>query len=352
MIDENAKTGGQGRSGAGVCVINQLVIPWNGADEGDSSGTAEPRNGSRVTGEPARTLCTRVYTCVTCVHVAACKGRTEAGSSMQVHIRVYIEKGYCRIQAAEMSRQKAADNGQRTAAGRAEMSLGQFLVVTATHHQSQSDDDKRGWVTRGNHGHAAVGVVGRRWVHRQPPPAGRASQWKRATRQTLRAFFPFLFSFFLFFSFLFFLVFFGLVLFGSRTLDPICSSRRSLLATSSPPCHLATSPQSVHPNSFFSSSSSSSTRQSIMPNKSAPQSQQQDPNRQATSSHMMKTTKRGRPFLKVFSLSPYSLSPAIAPLRRSHSTQDTHDLFATLIVSLDLTTHKQFFRTFSNSFTT
>ncbi|KAA1466015.1 regulator of G protein signaling superfamily [Dentipellis sp. KUC8613] len=49
----------------------------------------------------------------------------------------------------------------------------------------------------------------------------------------------------------------------------------------------------------------------------------------ASSSHMMKTTKRGRPFLK-----------------------DTLDLFATLIVSLQLTTHKQFFRTFPNSFTT
>ncbi|EIN10813.1 regulator of G protein signaling [Punctularia strigosozonata HHB-11173 SS5] len=48
-----------------------------------------------------------------------------------------------------------------------------------------------------------------------------------------------------------------------------------------------------------------------------------------TSSHMMKTTKRGRPFLK-----------------------DTLDLFATLIVSLELTTHKQFFRTFPHSFTT
>jgi DNA-binding PadR family transcriptional regulator len=44
---------------------------------------------------------------------------------------------------------------------------------------------------------------------------------------------------------------------------------------------------------------------------------------------MMKTTKRGRPFLK-----------------------DTLDLFATLIVSLTLTTHKQFFRTFQNSFST
>ncbi|TFK74446.1 regulator of G protein signaling superfamily [Pluteus cervinus] len=50
---------------------------------------------------------------------------------------------------------------------------------------------------------------------------------------------------------------------------------------------------------------------------------------QATSSHMMKTTKRGRPFLK-----------------------DTLDLFATLIVSLQLGPHKQFFRTFPNSFST
>ncbi|KAJ4481917.1 regulator of G protein signaling domain-containing protein [Lentinula aciculospora] len=47
------------------------------------------------------------------------------------------------------------------------------------------------------------------------------------------------------------------------------------------------------------------------------------------SSHMMNTTKRGRPFLK-----------------------DTLDLFATLIVSLQLTPHKQFFRTFANSFST
>ncbi|KAI0771529.1 regulator of G protein signaling domain-containing protein [Trametes elegans] len=47
------------------------------------------------------------------------------------------------------------------------------------------------------------------------------------------------------------------------------------------------------------------------------------------SSHMMKTTKRGRPFLK-----------------------DTLDLFATLIVSLELTTNRQYFRSFPNSFTT
>ncbi|KIM83901.1 hypothetical protein PILCRDRAFT_68766 [Piloderma croceum F 1598] len=50
---------------------------------------------------------------------------------------------------------------------------------------------------------------------------------------------------------------------------------------------------------------------------------------QPSTSHMMKTTKRGRPYLK-----------------------DTFDLFATLIVSLKLTTHKQFFRTHTNSFST
>ncbi|EPT03102.1 hypothetical protein FOMPIDRAFT_1028809 [Fomitopsis schrenkii] len=50
---------------------------------------------------------------------------------------------------------------------------------------------------------------------------------------------------------------------------------------------------------------------------------------QVGSSHMMKTTKRGRPFLK-----------------------DTLDLFATLVVSLELTSNKQFFRTYHSSFTT
>ncbi|THG99562.1 hypothetical protein EW026_g2817 [Hermanssonia centrifuga] len=49
----------------------------------------------------------------------------------------------------------------------------------------------------------------------------------------------------------------------------------------------------------------------------------------ASSSHMMKTTKRGRPFLK-----------------------DTLDLFATLVVSLELQTNRQFFRNFPNSFLT
>ncbi|KAH9021316.1 regulator of G protein signaling [Lactarius hengduanensis] len=56
---------------------------------------------------------------------------------------------------------------------------------------------------------------------------------------------------------------------------------------------------------------------------------QHDSSPQASSSHMMKTTKRGRPFLK-----------------------DTLDLFATLVVSLQLSTHKQFFRSFPNSFST
>ncbi|PWN47543.1 regulator of G protein signaling superfamily [Violaceomyces palustris] len=51
--------------------------------------------------------------------------------------------------------------------------------------------------------------------------------------------------------------------------------------------------------------------------------------RQQTSSRMMKTTRRGRPYAK-----------------------DTHDLFATLIVSLQLTTHRQYFKTYHNSFTT
>ncbi|KAK4688035.1 GTPase-activating protein SST2, partial [Tremellales sp. Uapishka_1] len=49
----------------------------------------------------------------------------------------------------------------------------------------------------------------------------------------------------------------------------------------------------------------------------------------AVSSHVMKTTRRGRPFVK-----------------------DTHDLFATLIVSLNLEAHRSFFKSFPNSFTT
>jgi hypothetical protein len=53
-----------------------------------------------------------------------------------------------------------------------------------------------------------------------------------------------------------------------------------------------------------------------------------------------------------------SKSACLPPLHLIHPAhilpqiQDTLDLFATLIVSLQLTTHKQFFRTFPNSFTT
>jgi hypothetical protein len=68
---------------------------------------------------------------------------------------------------------------------------------------------------------------------------------------------------------------------------------------------------------------------------------------QSTSSHMMKTTKRGRPFLKV---SCQLLTMSF--LNHNPLLQDTLDLFATLIVSLQLSAHKQFFRTFPNSFTT
>ena len=72
-----------------------------------------------------------------------------------------------------------------------------------------------------------------------------------------------------------------------------------------------------------------------------------DADPQSTSSHMMKTTKRGRPFLKVCNLA------LAAPVPVSFiSTQDTLDLFATLIVSLQLGPHKQFFRTFPHSFST
>ncbi|OCF36942.1 hypothetical protein I316_01540 [Kwoniella heveanensis BCC8398] len=49
----------------------------------------------------------------------------------------------------------------------------------------------------------------------------------------------------------------------------------------------------------------------------------------ASNSHLMKTTKRGRPFVK-----------------------DTHDLFCTLVVSLEFDTHRNFFKTYPNSFTT
>lgn len=67
----------------------------------------------------------------------------------------------------------------------------------------------------------------------------------------------------------------------------------------------------------------------------------------ATSSHMMKTTKRGRPYLKV-------RKPIVklAKISSSKHAQDTMDLFATLVVSLRLQDNRQYFRSFPNSFTT
>ncbi|KAK8864196.1 hypothetical protein IAR55_001442 [Kwoniella newhampshirensis] len=49
----------------------------------------------------------------------------------------------------------------------------------------------------------------------------------------------------------------------------------------------------------------------------------------SSNSHLMKTTRRGRPYVK-----------------------DTHDLFCTLVVSLEFDTHRSFFKTYPNSFTT
>lgn len=86
-----------------------------------------------------------------------------------------------------------------------------------------------------------------------------------------------------------------------------------------------------------------------MPSEASTAAQLQQQQQQSTSSHMMKTTKRGRPFLKVRTAFTGILTIYAHELRL---LQDTLDLFATLIVSLQLTTHKQFFRTFANSFTT
>ncbi|KNZ58319.1 hypothetical protein VP01_1954g2 [Puccinia sorghi] len=56
----------------------------------------------------------------------------------------------------------------------------------------------------------------------------------------------------------------------------------------------------------------------------------QDPRtRQQSTSHILKTGKRGNPFVK-----------------------DTHDLFSTLVASLQLSTNTRFFRSYTNSFTT
>ncbi|KAK4050436.1 DEP domain-containing protein [Microbotryomycetes sp. JL201] len=66
-----------------------------------------------------------------------------------------------------------------------------------------------------------------------------------------------------------------------------------------------------------------------MASTAAPTRSQEARARQQQSSHMLKTGRRGNPFCK-----------------------DTHDLFATLMVSLDLSDRTRFFRTYPNAFTT
>ena len=63
------------------------------------------------------------------------------------------------------------------------------------------------------------------------------------------------------------------------------------------------------------------------------------------SSHMLKTGGRGNPFCKVRRVSSLVCSLSI-------SAKDTHDLFATLMVSLNLGTNSRFFKSYPNSFTT
>lgn len=95
--------------------------------------------------------------------------------------------------------------------------------------------------------------------------------------------------------------------------SPRPSCRRLVLAPRSSPRHRA-----YFQSSSLSSSSSFHSPHFVMPNKSAsPPSQ--EPSRQATSSHMMKTTKRGRPFLKVLTIYPCSLSLAIPCLPQTRS---------------------------------
>lgn len=54
-----------------------------------------------------------------------------------------------------------------------------------------------------------------------------------------------------------------------------------------------------------------------------------DSKKMSQSSQVMKTSRRGRPFVR-----------------------DLHDLFSTMVVSLDLKTHRNIFKSYSNSFTT
>ena len=54
-----------------------------------------------------------------------------------------------------------------------------------------------------------------------------------------------------------------------------------------------------------------------------------DSKKMSQSSQVMKTSRRGRPFVR-----------------------DLHDLFSTMVVSLELKTHRNLFKTYNNSFTT
>ncbi|KAK4700526.1 GTPase-activating protein SST2, partial [Phenoliferia sp. Uapishka_3] len=80
--------------------------------------------------------------------------------------------------------------------------------------------------------------------------------------------------------------------------------------------------------------------------------------RQQQSSHMLKTGRRGNPFCKALPASSTvtvgleAIGKNVADTGPPCLSQDTHDLFATLMVSLDLSDRTRFFRTYPNSFTT
>lgn len=75
------------------------------------------------------------------------------------------------------------------------------------------------------------------------------------------------------------------------------------------------------------------------------------PRQPQSTSHILKTGRRGNPFVKVrpgaSSQGSYALLTRTPPFR-----QDTHDLFSTLVASLQLGTNTRFFKSYPNSFTT
>jgi hypothetical protein len=72
----------------------------------------------------------------------------------------------------------------------------------------------------------------------------------------------------------------------------------------------------------------------------------------ANTSHLMKTTRRGRPFVKVSADVSFEVGLRKAEEIGIWLAQDTHDLFATLIVSLRLENHRSLFKVYPNSFST